>query len=362
MRPISKFSINQFRGITDLTLDGLGDINILVGDNNVGKTSILEAICCWHAPQDINNIVMLARTRIEAYLDRTLNITFDAFYSLFPYSKMNDEKYIDLSITFNNNTHSMMIRGGIEKRIMQVAPHKNFEIDNEMLYLREINEEVEEVDIECFVGVMSLDKNTIEICVRSDGYRYREITNPFIEMHYVSPGHHLIYRNITRGTMYFNKDILKLIKLFDNEIIDYGLEMNILNKRPIEMIHHKKLGVVPVFTFGDGLKRVLTLARYIVQAKNGVLLIDEIDTSIHVSILTEIFQWFIRACKKFNVQVFASTHSLEALKCLTDIAIQDKQSDLVVFKIEHYNENFFAKRYSEEKLGFIINEMGQDVR
>ena len=41
---LKNFSVKQFRGIRDLNVDKLGDVNLIVGDNNSGKTSVLEAI------------------------------------------------------------------------------------------------------------------------------------------------------------------------------------------------------------------------------------------------------------------------------------------------------------------------------
>lgn len=41
---IKNLCITSFRGIKDLNLLNLGRVNILVGKNNTGKTSTLEAI------------------------------------------------------------------------------------------------------------------------------------------------------------------------------------------------------------------------------------------------------------------------------------------------------------------------------
>ena len=43
-QPIDTLTIHRFRGIRDLTLENLGQMNLLVGINNSGKTTVLEAI------------------------------------------------------------------------------------------------------------------------------------------------------------------------------------------------------------------------------------------------------------------------------------------------------------------------------
>lgn len=43
-RHISSLDIESFRGIKNLCLENLSPINILTGDNNSGKTSVLEVI------------------------------------------------------------------------------------------------------------------------------------------------------------------------------------------------------------------------------------------------------------------------------------------------------------------------------
>ena len=44
MANITSIEINQFRGIKQLTVSDFSNINLIVGDNNSGKTTFLEAI------------------------------------------------------------------------------------------------------------------------------------------------------------------------------------------------------------------------------------------------------------------------------------------------------------------------------
>lgn len=70
---------------------------------------------------------------------------------------------------------------------------------------------------------------------------------------------------------------------------------------------------MPLSTYGDGIKKVLLLASNVALAKDGILLIDEIETAIHSKYYNDIFRFVVKACKKYNIQLFATTHSIETV-------------------------------------------------
>lgn len=49
MHDLTEILIKQYRGLINLELKNLNKINIFVGPNNCGKTSILEAISLWYS-------------------------------------------------------------------------------------------------------------------------------------------------------------------------------------------------------------------------------------------------------------------------------------------------------------------------
>lgn len=50
MNHIDEFEIGQFRGLRNLKIEGLSQINLLVGSSNSGKTSVLEAMSIFCDP------------------------------------------------------------------------------------------------------------------------------------------------------------------------------------------------------------------------------------------------------------------------------------------------------------------------
>jgi AAA15 family ATPase/GTPase len=124
-------------------------------------------------------------------------------------------------------------------------------------------------------------------------------------------------------------------------------------------VRHDKLGTAPLSSFGDGLRRVLLLGVTLATVHGGVLLVDEIETAIHFEALDKAFRWLRRAAKELDVQVFATTHSLEAIDAL--LMAGDDES-LAAYRLSTHESGVSAQRFSGAKLRRLREELGQEVR
>ena len=84
---------------------------------------------------------------------------------------------------------------------------------------------------------------------------------------------------------------------------------------------------MPVSTYGDGIKRVLMLANAIAQSAGGILLIDEVETAIHAQYYNDIFRFLVKACRQFEIQLFITTHNIEAFNSLLSTQDYEEQQD-----------------------------------
>ena len=83
---------------------------------------------------------------------------------------------------------------------------------------------------------------------------------------------------------------------------------------------------VPVGSMGYGVWRLLGIALALVRAEGGILLIDEIDTGLHYTVLVDVWRLVYDTAARLGVQVFATTHSrdcYEALAAVTQVGRQD---------------------------------------
>jgi hypothetical protein len=93
---------------------------------------------------------------------------------------------------------------------------------------------------------------------------------------------------------------------------------------------------IPIGSFGDGIWRMLALAVALVRAKDSLLLVDEIDTGLHHTVMADMWKLINEAAELFNVQVFATTHSYDCVYSLARICreVEDAKSQITIQRIE----------------------------
>ncbi len=93
---------------------------------------------------------------------------------------------------------------------------------------------------------------------------------------------------------------------------------------------------VPLGSFGDGMRRLLALSLSLVRTADGFLLIDEIDTGLHFSVMEEMWKLVINTALKSNVQVFATTHSYDCIHGLAGLleSVPELEPQVSLQKIE----------------------------
>ena len=89
---------------------------------------------------------------------------------------------------------------------------------------------------------------------------------------------------------------------------------------------------IPIGSAGDGMWRMLGLALALAHAQGGVLLVDEIDTGLHYSVMAEMWRMVSERAAALDVQVFATTHSRDCYESLADIANGESVPPLVTIQ------------------------------
>jgi hypothetical protein len=341
---IQAINIKSFRGIRNLSIQNLSAINLIVGDNNCGKTSALEAIELLRTSGNLANLYRVARQR-ESMTIFGSNSVYDSFLCMFPHD--GSELKIEVEGICNSEKILCQISGKQERVLLDAK-----ELDRAVL--RQNEGLSGELETDVFNGdiVSMFGNETRQESISINRYSRVSGTPSSVKdkfnIVYVAPFEHLrgnVLSQIVRNESYKNI-CLKALQLFDQNIENLMILRSDVGNRPVEYIKHRKLGNMPLATYGDGIKKVLVLANAIAGAASGVLLIDEIETAIHKKYYDDIFRFVIKACKAFNVQVFITTHSLEAIDGIlatSDYDAQDEEDDIKVVTLKRENDSTFSR-------------------
>ena len=93
---------------------------------------------------------------------------------------------------------------------------------------------------------------------------------------------------------------------------------------------------IPIGSMGEGMWRMLAMAIAITQCKGGVLLVDEIDTGLHYTVMADMWRLIFKTAKKLDVQVFATTHSFDCIQSLATVCVAetDGSSHVTLQRVE----------------------------
>ena len=123
-------------------------------------------------------------------------------------------------------------------------------------------------------------------------------------------------------------EVITFLKNIDTNINDIDLTEEYGIKRFLVDSELFKDRRVDLTSYGEGLQRIFEISLSFAYAKHGVVLIDEIETGIHHSLLIEFTKFIQELSEKFNVQVFITSHSKECINAFVENGINNDHISL----------------------------------
>lgn len=317
-RMITTLKIENFRLFKNLEIKDLKRVNLFAGKNNSGKTALLEALRISAAEKDLSVMRYILQQRGE-----TMSNFWDTYDSFFY------RPALEKTRSAVNQVLEMRIHDLIFQR--KYLGERNVQYQVGLQQYPHAADDVNQLSTNLPIPLLPRDKYVYVPYSASDyfplGYYWDQVA--------LTPKEDKV-NEILRETILPN---LVRLDVQQNDRIMVRLKEE---ERPI-----------PLKNLGDGAQRMLLIAIALVMAKDNVLLIDEIETGLHYSVLEKIWGIIFKYSKELNVQVFATTHSQDALRAFMYLLEKPENNEEGVFyRLQHNTKDgqVEAIRYEPESL------------
>lgn len=345
---ISSFRIEGFRGFQDFPMGDLGRVNLFVGANNSGKTSLLEALYLLASRADPLMLAKVLRRRGEVVMDRSPSRDrdlpeVDASRLFFGHKCQADARF-QLSATNRESRQSLtatVVALTVEERSSMRM--RSGEPPTFSLRLKGSPQPIaSDIPLDASGAFSAIDVDRrLEVSVARPNVLY--ITAQ--PMH----GADLVamWNNISLTS---DEDfVIDALQSFGDKI------KRIAPQTPFQHLgrgadqfgfvikHLDSSDRVPIGSMGDGLWHLLSIAIAITQCRNGILLVDGIDKNLDVSAMSCMWKMIISAAKALDIQVFATTHSSDCVRSLA------QQSEELLAGLEHSPDPVVLQRIERDR-------------
>jgi ABC-type branched-subunit amino acid transport system ATPase component len=345
---LDSLEIQGFRAFKHLTIERLGRVNLVVGKNGVGKTALLEAV--------------------HVYANGGSPIEIGKFL------KAKDEGSLQMVFGGRDNPDSVSQgSAGIIRYLFNGRPNlsKLFRHVNSGEVLADLKiGPLDSPDRQLVIGV---EKRGSSACMRIQLKSYYidecySINNEHMftvvevmNSKFVSSGG--IDKDFQVGRWWDDialtdkeSEVLEVLRLVAPEVQDVNLKMSEFYRIPFVKIDLPE--PIPLHSMGEGMYRLFGIALALVNAENGVLLIDEVETGLHYSVQPEMWKLIFETAQRLNVQVFATTHSLDCLRAFEHAASQYGEEESMLISLRRHQEDperIVAVLADKEELDTIVH-------
>ncbi len=350
----SRISIKNFRGIGSLEVDGIRRINLIVGRNNSGKTSFLEALFLLGGATNPQSPTSLGQLRGQRWGGTPPDPVWrPLFRNLDPRTpieimgqRVEEQRGRSLKIeALEVSTFADSYEPSLGGDAGVSAATQDFDIGS--LKLR-------------YVGAVGLEVITSAIFDPMSGNinASSKDRDDLVRTTMLSAR---AYSSLKRDAQQFSfllkikqeHDVLDGIRIIDSSV--QRIEVVSEPSGPSIYLDVGLETLVPLAVGGEGLVRLFSIIVELTASRNGVLLIDEIDNGLHHSVMADLWHVLGELAEKHNVQVFGTTHNDDMMRSALE-AFAGKEGMLGLFRIDKRGDRHVMVSYSEEAMKGILED------
>ena len=373
---LKSFQIRNFRLFNRLEVKKLSNVNLIVGMNNAGKSTFLEAVELYASNISPMTLLDIVESRQGSWISEAQqhppNFLSNPIRHLFFSHKLPDIGEQGIILGEISSTSKIHIGVAVYQiKSDDEGTMKRIRISGEQLYEDLSNIEVILIaeEGEKTRRILRLDKDVREIRRGPRVVYERQDSELKYKWQFVStenmPNRKLAALWDLTSLTSLESEVISALKLIEPKISGVAFVEDISKGRSsdnrIPLVKVEGIDEpLPLKSMGDGLNRLFHIMVALVNAKDGILLIDEFENGLHWTVQPKVWEILFHFSEKLNVQVFATTHSRDCVNGF-DSAWNKYPLLGAFFRLEVKNNLIKVKEYSAETLADSI-EMDVETR
>jgi AAA15 family ATPase/GTPase len=375
---LKSFQIKNFRLFQHIEVERLNRVNLIVGKNNSGKSTFLEAVELYASNASPSVIIDLVESRQETWFSEAqvqhYHFAENPVRHLFFEHKMPllGEQGIVLGevrsvprLNINTAAYHNTDDDGNNIKIIRVYAIQLSLFDQD--YLSDIDFFLVAEEGEKTRRLLRLDrgiKDTRRFASRSLYETDIKYIWQIVSTENMSNRKLAALWDLTNLTN-LESEVISALHLIDDRVSGVAFVEDISRgssgENRIPLVKIKGIDEpLPLKSMGDGMTRLFHIIVALVNAKNGILLIDEFENGLHWSVQPKIWDVVFQLSEKLNVQIFATTHSRDCI--LGFDKAWNKYPDLgAFFRLDNKDGSIKVTEYTSETLTDSL-EMDVEVR
>lgn len=361
--------LTRFRVFRELSIQGLGRVNLITGRNNTGKSSILEGLRILTTDAALDVISDILRYREEDGVgadkeghpaDPESLFQVSGLFHGFPQLS---EKPESIVISATGRTGLMTMTLGLDwfseerdsagnYRLVPLAPDLFGNSDGIAALVAKTNGEFRIHPLDRFRRYLTRTRRPRPSVANG------EATSCAFISPYAGEGTELWEPLWDRIALTDNEqDVIDALHIIDPTISAISMIRGTSALRSRTAIVRAS-GVprpVPLRSFGDGLNRLFGLILSLVNARGGFLLIDEFENGLHYSVQLDAWRTVFRLARSRDIQVFATSHSWDTIGAFQKAAAETVESGVLI-RLARKGEHIIPTVFSEDELAIATRD------
>ncbi|MCB9078209.1 MAG: ATP-binding protein [Anaerolineaceae bacterium] len=364
--------IENYRLFKYFEVTSLARVNLIVGTNNSGKSSLLEAIHLLTSDDVRSSLIYLLNERgeyVSGTIDPRLERGTRGGYQVSHIFHERLQKFGQvIRISSNNNQNPNLKIALLESKDDHIPdpnqlsffPDKDdveIEIDEQFGYL---NFEHSGFESESRVS-MRLEADGL-VFARPYSKTYLRRTSLPIGASKLITTNYLGYDELAvlwdKITLTPKEDkVVEALQILEPDVNRISFTSSQTSNSGILLRLNGQEEPIPLGSMGDGMRRILAIVASLVSVGKGTLLVDEIDTGLYYAVLKDMWRLILETAYKQNAQVFATTHSWDCVKAFQQALDEFQNSEFGrLIRLEKTDNQIKAVPYLADELSIAIKQ------